>query len=89
MNAPEPYRPSIMRLRRALNPYRRWLSLAILPVLFVPLANSVFDLDLFGVYGRKVFGVALLIGLVWFVLMAPDRAELEQMRERKRSGTQS
>jgi hypothetical protein len=89
MNRSVPFRLGIMRMRSALAPYRRSLSLVILPILLVPLANSALGWNLFGDLDRKAFGVALLLGLVWFVLVAPTHVELDELRERKRRSAKS
>jgi hypothetical protein len=75
-----------MRMRSALAPHRRLVSLVSLPILLIPLANSVLGWNLFGGLDRKAFGVALLLGLAWFVLVAPTPLEIEEQRERNRRG---
>jgi hypothetical protein len=87
MNDTSPYRPGIMRIRQVLIPHRRWLSLLALPILVVPLVDSLTGWHLFGHIGRQVFGVAMLLGLTYFVLVLPDRAELDALREQRKHGS--
>jgi hypothetical protein len=87
MNDTSPYHPGIMRIRRVLIPHRRWLSLLALPILLVPLVDSLTGWHLFGYVGKQVVGIALLLGLAYFVLVVPDRTELDALRKRKKRGS--
>ena len=69
-----------VRARQALAPYRRLLSALMLPILVLPFANDLFHWGLFGEYDRKSLAIAPLIGLVWYVFVAPTWEEVEEMR---------
>jgi hypothetical protein len=61
------------------------LSALLVPIVLVPLADSLFGWGLFGAYGRKVQGAAMAIGLLWFIFVAPTPAELEEMKAKRRA----
>ena len=70
---------------RFLAPYRRAITVLVLPILLVSLLNSLFDWGLFGGYDRKAQGVAMLVGLLWYVFVAPSHDELRELRDRRRA----
>jgi hypothetical protein len=71
----------LARVRRWLYPYRRALSLAMIaPMITFELSGRA-GWGLFGLPDRKARGLALAIGLLWFIFVSPhwaDPAERDQ-----------
>jgi hypothetical protein len=65
-------RPWVARIRRRLAPFGRMLTLAFLLVLLGCELNAYLGWDLFGLNGKKSHGVALAVGLLWFIFVSPQ-----------------
>jgi hypothetical protein len=61
--------------RAAIAPHRRKVSLLTVVLMALAVLNSLFDWGFLNLHGRKSEGVALIIGLVWFVFVSPTRRE--------------
>ena len=65
-------RPWVARIRRRLAPFGRMLTLVFLLVLLGCELNAYLGWELFGLNGKKSHGIALSVGLLWFIFVSPQ-----------------
>jgi hypothetical protein len=63
------------RIRSVLAPYQRLAALVMLAVMALAWGNWAFDWRLLDLDSRQFNGVALAVGLLWFVFAAPTTRE--------------
>ena len=61
-----------LRLSTSLLPYGRILAAVALLLMLVPLTDSFMGCGILGLSTRKAGSVSLGIGLLWYIVAAPD-----------------
>jgi hypothetical protein len=61
-----------LKLSRTLLPYGRVLAAIALLLMFLPLMDSLMGWGVLGLPVRKAWSLSLGVGLLWYVVAAPD-----------------
>jgi hypothetical protein len=75
------------RVRARMAPHRQVLSMVMLALMALAWLNELLEWGFMNLSGRKSEGVALLVGLLWFVFVAPSRDDYRGHGKGKKSPT--
>jgi hypothetical protein len=73
-------------VRASIAPYRQTISFAAVALMAVFWLNPIFHWGLLKLDGRQSRSLALLIGLIWLVFVAPTRREFRNIRRSNDAG---